>query len=1013
MNKKTILSKLRKAELLHNDLPDELQTDFDVIKAERKAKTRLLSGRGYDVISDSFFVIEQVYFGLNFEGNDNWKKSVHSFFSFDDYFKYLDGASLIENACYYKMDSSKIMDGSSLKESAKHDAVREIEKTKSSLTNDKLSNYSFGLSKEEKEKYNSGEKLKKKIAKWVNKFRNISSYSEFLNLCNKYSETDYSIDLDFLVWNYVFKDDDIWSRFDILMKFLISDRYPAYKMANALCIVYGPDKILDAYVYDKGVFNGVKGTFYKHRSRKKSFANSIHNIKDSKNILWFFDEETHYFCKEVQYSDGWNTTSIFRYFESFSDFINHKGDLCDCDLSKAYGIKEDLSGYKMNKNTILPISRCNFSKYVLSKGFEVKKDRLRDEEYFYVKQQWLDLNDKVLKEYNHEFKHFFDFVSFLDGDLTNSDLIKCEGLKNIADFSDLKLEDAKVTNDIALKAGLKQDSYSIDTKLLASFPEPEKNESETELLPANVASDIELLKDHLSLLRGETQENERKIYYISDLHLLHRIHNAKCQSFNDALLVIDRIAEQIINQSGRFILIGGDTSSDFGVFKLFLNALDNYKRNQIIVFVLGNHEFWPYEEKAVNDVFQLYKEVISEHSMFLLNNSVLYEVPIGDHSSEFRELNYTVFNQMSKEDLRSLLSSAKMVLFGGTAFSGYNETFNANNGIYRNAIDRKQEIFQTKQFENCYMKFEDCFYDKNVVVLTHTPKSDWCSSPEPFKNFVYVNGHNHRNYFYDDGEYRVYSDNQLGYHGKVFGMKYFHLNYYYDTLADYKDGIYSISRDDYVNFCRGKNLKLSFNRDVNELLMLKRNGYYCFLHKGKMGNLSILNGGTYKKLAHKDERYYFDNMDKVIATILAPLDKYTKYQTLVADTVKQIGGDGKIHGCIVDIDFFNHIYVNPSDLKLTGYFALDIIGKYAYENIPTLLEMERPDLYENYKKLLQTKSSNPFAVQKRTNEGKGALYLETDIYAASREIKKMQKLYSNILSTWVDSTMSLLDKHNI
>ena len=66
------------------------------------------------------------------------------------------------------------------------------------------------------------------------------------------------------------------------------------------------------------------------------------------------------------------------------------------------------------------------------------------------------------------------------------------------------------------------------------------------------------------------------------LHLLHRIHNAKCQSFNDALLVIDRIAEQIINQSGRFILIGGDTSSDFGVFKLFLNALDNYKRNQHI-----------------------------------------------------------------------------------------------------------------------------------------------------------------------------------------------------------------------------------------------------------------------------------------------------------------------------------------------------------------------------------------------------------------------------------------------
>ena len=97
MNKKSFLSKLRKAELLHNDLPDELRTDFDVIKAERKAKTRLLSNRGYDVIDDCFFVTEEVYFGKNFEGNDNWRKSTRNLASFDDYFGYLDGASLIED----------------------------------------------------------------------------------------------------------------------------------------------------------------------------------------------------------------------------------------------------------------------------------------------------------------------------------------------------------------------------------------------------------------------------------------------------------------------------------------------------------------------------------------------------------------------------------------------------------------------------------------------------------------------------------------------------------------------------------------------------------------------------------------------------------------------------------------------------------------------------------------------------------------------------------------------------
>ena len=51
----------------------------------------------YDVIDDCFFVTEEVYFGKNFEGNDNWRKSIRNLASFDDYFGYLDGASLIED----------------------------------------------------------------------------------------------------------------------------------------------------------------------------------------------------------------------------------------------------------------------------------------------------------------------------------------------------------------------------------------------------------------------------------------------------------------------------------------------------------------------------------------------------------------------------------------------------------------------------------------------------------------------------------------------------------------------------------------------------------------------------------------------------------------------------------------------------------------------------------------------------------------------------------------------------
>lgn len=38
------------------------------------------------------------------------------------------------------------------------------------------------------------------------------------------------------------------------------------------------------------------------------------------------------------------------------------------------------------------------------------------------------------------------------------------------------------------------------------------------------------------------------------------------------------------------------------------------------------------------------------------------------------------------------------------------------------------------------------------------------------------------------------------------------------------------------------------------------------------------------------------------------------------------------------------------------------------------------------------------------------IYLDTDIYKASREIKKMQKLNSNILSTWYEPMRPMLEQ---
>lgn len=289
------------------------------------------------------------------------------------------------------------------------------------------------------------------------------------------------------------------------------------------------------------------------------------------------------------------------------------------------------------------------------------------------------------------------------------------------------------------------------------------------------------------------------------------------------------------------------------------------------------------------------------------------------------------------------------------------------------------------------------------------PQKDWHTQNVPHNNFVYVNGHTHRNYFYDDGVYRIYSDNQIGYHQNNCCLKFFYLDDDYDIFANYSDGIYEITREDYWNFNRGKNIGITFNRKFHKLYMLKKNGYYMFILESANSNLNILNGGFMKRLPIASVRYYYEQMDNVISKIKTPLDKYSQAQKQIADKIKTIGGCGKIHGAIIDIDFFNHIYVNPIDYTITPYFALDIQRKIVFPDVLTLLQQNCPSLYANYLNVIQGDSKSQLTFTYAKSIKKAQTYLETDIYNASREIKKMQKLQNNILSVWLDTSLKLTD----
>lgn len=217
----------------------------------------------------------------------------------------------------------------------------------------------------------------------------------------------------------------------------------------------------------------------------------------------------------------------------------------------------------------------------------------------------------------------------------------------------------------------------------------------------------------------------------------------------------------------------------------------------------------------------------------------------------------------------------------------------------------------------------------------------------------------------------------------------------------YLDGIYEITADEYRDFYRKKNIRMEYNRS-NKLYMIKKNGYYMFINEYENGTLYILNGGAIKKLPINSLEYYYNNIEHVVAIINPPLQKFTEYQTSIAGAVKSFGGSGVIHGAIVDIDFFNHIYVNPIDMTITPYWADDIIHKIVYPSVPALLEDRCPQMFIAYKNLSDSELNKQLILQSKTKCLGKEVYLSTDIYRASNEMKKMQKLIDGILTTWID-----------
>lgn len=606
-----------------------------------------------------------------------------------------------------------------------------------------------------------------------------------------------------------------------------------------------------------------------------------------------------------------------------------------------------------------------------------------------------------------EFTSFSQFYNHLNGDLS---------LANLYDFDfhgvDLKqysIEEARIRSSILVAQGLYDSSY---------YDQVVSNYADFSTLTLSAGNELIPAESvlHESDISATLNNTSRKIYYISDIHLNHKLlkaypkHATRFEIIDFVDQTIDAMLATATEKSNEdYLFIVGDVSSNFELAVLFYQKLVRKWRPSKIIVVLGNHELWDYRYRSSTytakdreDAIDRFRMLFSELGITFLHNDLFVLQGYEHHIIRESQLNTVDPNQ-----LRGLCLRSNLIVFGGLGYSGYNKEYNALCGLYRLAVRTlKDDIAETMRFEKLYDKLNGIIGDSRVIVLTHTQQENW-SQKAINPNWIYVNGHTHRNCYICDGKQTIYSDNQIGYLNRV-GLKFFRLSKTFDVFKHYPDGIHAISREQYLEFNRGMQINISFNRPGGVIYILKNAGVYCFVYENDIGKY-LLNGGAIKKLKHFDLEYYFNRLPEFTSAVKSMFRGYHDAMKVISEAVKKLGGSGTVHGSIIDIDFYNHLYVSPEDGAITPYYALSITEKYVYPDMRTLLMDQRQDLYDNYVRLLNGQTQGMLMLDGASSVPSADLTRfvpETHMYRPSRVMRSVQYMNdANVIRIWDDEVI--------
>lgn len=516
------------------------------------------------------------------------------------------------------------------------------------------------------------------------------------------------------------------------------------------------------------------------------------------------------------------------------------------------------------------------------------------------------------------------------------------------------------------------------------------------------------------------------IYYVSDIHLDQKIARSlkNKTSKSEIRAYIKKIAQSsfdddlisdIKSHQYPIVIFCGDTATRFEYAKIFYTEFINYwdylerhthpstKDNRLIYVILGNHEFWDFYSK--DDCINSYKKFFKSLGMIFLNNDILtYDVHkyISSYSN--------IINNFTP----SLTTPRKLLIIGGTGFAGYNYTFNADSNIYNGTIDREQEIEECKNWERLYNKAVALAKEKNLLllVITHNPISDWCKDLKTTPSCIYFYGHDHKNYIYhnEDANMHIFADNQSGYINQRIYLKKAYIYLRSNPFANYSDGYHKISSSDYKKFYDFIEVNMAGTGTIEKLIKTNNASFYVIKHQYYYGfflaspkGTYICSGGNVKKISPIDDIDYFNNnfliMIKKFIDLMSP---YRNMQEQISSFVKSFGGIGRIHGCIVDIDYFNHIMLNPFDKKITYYYSPTYGNLVVYNSILDLLKEHNRYLEKECLKLLQTeKNTLELLEHSNTSITETKISIKDSLYTLSGRINQLQRLFDKrVLRDW-------------